>query len=48
MRCINCNCKSTKKNPVTKAPDPYNSDINDDETKVWECADCRQQSANDI
>jgi hypothetical protein len=28
--------------------DPYASEINDDETEVWECMPCRMQSADDI
>jgi hypothetical protein len=23
------------------APDPYNSEINEDHTKVWMCSECR-------
>lgn len=48
MKCIICERSSTKGNPVIKAPDPYNSEINDDETEVWECLECREESALDI
>lgn len=33
---------------LTFGPDPYNSDVNDDDTDVWECDRCRQDSADDI
>lgn len=29
-------------------PDPYQSDINDDDTPVWQCDDCAYESAQDI
>ena len=48
MKCINCGCSDTPENPVTKAPDPYNAEINEDETEVWECENCRYESAQDI
>ena len=48
MKCSCCGCKNSEKNPVIKAPDPYQSEINDDETEVWECASCREESAMDI
>lgn len=48
MKCTRCSCSNTKENPVTKAPDPYASEIHDDDTDVWECASCREQSALDI
>ena len=48
MKCYSCGCSNTKENPVTKAPDPYQSEINDDETEVWECENCRDESAQDI
>ncbi len=48
MKCCSCGCSSTKENPVTKDSDPYQSEINDDETEVWECANCRDDSAMDI
>lgn len=39
-------CGSTYQ--VTFEPDPYQEDINDDHTPVWECARCRTESAADI
>jgi hypothetical protein len=30
------------------APDPYNHDIHDDDTPVWMCERCREESALDI
>ena len=48
MICCQCGCSNTEKNPVTKEPDPYQQEINDDETEVWECASCREDSAMDI
>lgn len=48
MKCISCGRSNTKNNPVIKDSDPYASEINDDETEVWECIECRQESANDI
>ena len=48
MKCEICKRSSTKENPVTKDPDPYNSEINNDDTEVWECEECRDDSAMDI
>ena len=48
MKCIVCGCSNTKENPVTKEPDLYQSEINGDDTEVWECEACRQDSAMDI
>ena len=48
MKCCVCDCSNTKENPVTKGPDPYQSEINGDETEVWECENCRDDSAMDI
>lgn len=39
-------CGSTYR--VTFEPDPYQHDINGDDTPVWECARCRSESAADI
>ena len=48
MKCVLCGCSTTKENPVYKDPDPYNSEINNDDTEVWECQDCRKESERDI
>jgi len=33
---------------VSFAPNPYQSDINGDDTEVWMCGNCRHESAMDI
>lgn len=48
MKCYNCGCSNTKENPVTKGPDPYAEEINDDDTEVWECDLCRDDSTGDV
>jgi len=48
MKCIKCGRSDTEENPVTKAPDPFDSEINGDDTEVWECEECRRESADDI
>lgn len=48
MKCIICDCSNTKENPVTKEPDPYQEDVNNDDTEVWECGNCRLESAMEI
>ena len=48
--CESCGREATEyePNPVTFEEDPYQSDINGDHTLVWECATCRQSSADSI
>ncbi len=48
MKCIRCGWSNTKNNPVTKRPDPYDSDSNGDDTEVWECENCRDILADEI
>ena len=48
MKCISCECSDTKENPVTLGPDPYADEIHDDNTEVWECENCREDSRMDI
>ena len=48
MKCSNCGCSNTKENPVYKDEDPYQAEINDDHTEIWECMECRDDSAGDI
>ena len=48
MKCSCCGCNNTKENPVTKEPDPFALEIHGDDTEVWECAICRENSAMDI
>ena len=43
-RCSHCG--GTK--DLSFAPDPYSSDVHNDDTPVWECGDCREQSAADV
>lgn len=33
---------------ATYGPDPYAEEIGNDDTPVWECGDCRHESAMDI
>ena len=42
-----CECCLTA-DDVTFEPDPFASEIHDDDTPVWMCASCREQSAWDI
>ena len=48
MKCEHCGRSDTKENPVTKGPDPFAYEIHDDETEIWECDNCREESAMDI
>ena len=48
FRCGRIMSENDKDNPVTYGPDPFNSDINNDETEVWECRNCRIDSAGGI
>jgi len=43
---ICCVCGTTEN--LEYGPDPYAEDVNGDDTAVWECFSCRQQSADDI
>lgn len=42
-----CSCGKTG-DDVTYGPDPYAEEIAGDPTPVWECEECRYQSAMDI
>jgi hypothetical protein len=42
-----CHCGITGPD-VTFGPDPYASEIYNDQESVWECEVCREQSAMDI
>jgi C4-type Zn-finger protein len=44
MRCPSCQ----QMKDCYWGPDPYASEIHNNNTPVWECADCRYQSAQDI
>ena len=48
MKCQECGCSNTKENLVIKAPDPYQSEINGDDTEVCECERCREESTQEI
>jgi hypothetical protein len=41
-----CRCGTTT--DVSLGPDPYASDVNNDDTPVWECGNCRHESAMDV
>jgi len=43
-KCCSCGCTDN----LEWGPDPYAYDINNDDTPVWECDHCREQSAMDI
>ena len=48
--CCSCGKWATEHetNPVIFESDPYAEEINGDSTEVWECEECRHQSAMDI
>ncbi len=46
-RCISCR-KLFKESEIEYAPDPYASDVYNDNTKVWMCGRCRKERAEDI
>ncbi len=48
MKCEVCGDSNTKENPVSKDSDPYKEDVNNDNTEVWECKECRKKSAANI
>ena len=44
-----CKCSSCgEKADCEYGPNPYQHDVNGDDTPVWMCEPCRQQSADDI
>ncbi len=43
-KCVGCGTEVD----LEFAPDPYQEEINDDATPVWECASCRVESMDDI
>ena len=45
--CAGCGNKFSE-NEIEFSPDPYAEEINGNDTKVWECKDCRDSSAFDI
>lgn len=46
-KCVKCGRWFCKKH-IEYASDPFASDIHDDHTKVWECEECRYESARAI
>ena len=42
-----CECCGSTIN-VTFSPDPYEQEINGDDTDVWECEACLRRNAEDI
>ena len=49
-KCEDCDHWATDvdENPVTFGPDPFNDEINDDQTPFWMCENCRYESGMDI
>ncbi len=45
--CVGCR-KKFPESEIEFAPDPYAEDIGGDKTPVWECRNCRHESAMDI
>jgi hypothetical protein len=45
--CKKCGNLGTSKNPVTYAPDPYESEINCNDTPLWMCKNCRDLSRDE-
>jgi len=43
-KCEDCGVKKD----VSWGADPYNAEINGDDTPVWMCGACREQSARDV
>lgn len=41
-------CQTCGSLSASFGPDPYNSDVNDDDTPVWLCGECRHESAMDV
>ena len=46
-RCVGCG-KWFCEEHIEYSPDPYAYDVGNDDTPVWECDDCRMESAADI
>ena len=46
-KCENEYCR-TPESPVTYGPDPFRSEIHNDDTEIWKCEKCRYESAMDI
>lgn len=49
VQCVRCKEYFNSSDPDIKfAPDPYQAEINNNDTPVWECEHCREDSAGDI
>jgi len=46
-KCQNKYCK-TPYDDVTYEPDPFDEELNDDDTPVYQCKNCREDSLMDI
>lgn len=46
-KCVSCG-KPFPQNKIEYAPDPYASDVYDDNTKVWMCEECRKCRSEEI
>ena len=46
--CCVCGATTIPESPVTYAPNPYDEEIHGDDTPVWMCDICRDESALDI
>lgn len=43
MKCYLC-----EKSGATKRPDPFNSDVNNDDTLVWICDECHNERSMSV
>ena len=48
MKCIHCGVSNSVENPVTFDVNPFEEEVNHNNSKDWECDKCREQSAQDI
>lgn len=46
--CSHISSETDCDNPVTFGPDPYALEIEDDDTSVWECDNCRYERGMDV
>jgi hypothetical protein len=47
-RCSSCNRLGTEQRTLIEGPDPYQSEINDDDSVVLLCEGCHRESCDDI
>lgn len=47
-KCYLCKCQDSKDNPVTWDVDPYDDDVNGDDTKHWICGECSYERSQEI